>query len=224
MLRSQFIRLGLLAIIAPCLMAAEPRKSPKAAPQAMVEAIEVSGILLEYDQLFKLSAKGTVAAPAKKNVPEFGTQLLVTEAGVYAFLETPENKLALSEFKSNSPVSVKGSLLTTGNLIALDSVSILEQAPKIDLKKYREEKGKPVTLSGKNLCQCGLEVGGLPHSCQLGHLHHLQARDGKIYNYLPVGRGSELHQGKGSHFQSVEVKARLFPGNLLLVDAAKVTR
>jgi hypothetical protein len=74
---------------------------------------------------------------------------------------------------------------------------------------------------GTNKCQCGLSVAELPHSCALGHLHHLEASDGKIYHYLQYGDGKSAFLGHGTHFMNVEVKARVFPGQFLLVERGK---
>lgn len=56
--------------------------------------------------------------------------------------------------------------------------------PLIDFGRLRSDPGRQVTLEGVNKYQCGLAVADLSHSCKLGHLHHLEADDGKIYHYL----------------------------------------
>jgi len=192
-----------------------------------VKPFEAPGILKQVDELFQLPKSDSKPGVIKRDSNatfELAKRVFVTADGVYAFLETPENMLALANLKPNTPVSISGQLLTTGQLLSIDTVTVLREAPAIDLKPYREETGKLVTLRGKNLCQCGLDVSGLPHSCKLGHLHHLQTNDGTIYNYLPIGRGSETYLGQGSHFQPLEVKALLFPGHLILVETAKLTK
>ena len=78
-----------------------------------------------------------------------------------------------------------------------------------------------MTLTGKNMSQCGLNVGTLEHGCKLGHLHHLQTADGKIFNYLQTPQAADLFHGKGYHFKNVEVKARVFPGQFLLVESVQ---
>jgi len=92
----------------------------------------------------------------------------------------------------------------------------------VDLARYEDEEGKAVTLRGANKCQCGLNVAELPHSCTLGHLHHLEADDAQIYNYLQYGDGKAAFLGEGTHFKNVELKARLFPGHFLLVERGKL--
>ena len=104
----------------------------------------------------------------------------------------------------------------------IDSLSKPKGDPGVDLARYEEEDGKEVTLRGTNKCQCGLNVADLPHSCSLGHLHHLEADDGKIYNYLQYGDGKSAFLGDGTHFKNVELKARVFPGQFLLVERGKL--
>jgi hypothetical protein len=50
------------------------------------------------------------------------------------------------------------------------------------------------------------------------HLHHLEAADGRIYHYLQFASGKDTFLGKDSHFQAVEVTARVLPGQYLLVE------
>jgi hypothetical protein len=76
-------------------------------------------------------------------------------------------------------------------------------------------------MQGANKCQCGLDVAELPHSCTSGHLHHLEAKDGKIYHYLEHGDGKEAFLGNGTNFKNVELKERVFPGQFLLVERGK---
>ncbi len=66
-------------------------------------------------------------------------------------------------------------------------------------------------LKGTNKCQCGLDVADLPHSCTLGHLHHLEADDGKTYHYLQFAQGKDTFLGHDTHFKNLEVKGRIFP-------------
>jgi hypothetical protein len=56
----------------------------------------------------------------------------------------------------------------------------------------------------------------------LGHLHHLEANDGKIYQYLQYADGKSAFLGEGTHFKNVELKARVFPGQFLLVEKGKL--
>ncbi len=78
-----------------------------------------------------------------------------------------------------------------------------------------------MTLRGAQQVPVRLNVSDLPHSCTLGHLHHLEADDGKIYHYLQYGEGKAAFLGDGTHFKNVEVKARVFPGQFLLVERGK---
>jgi len=56
----------------------------------------------------------------------------------------------------------------------------------------------------------------------MGHLHHLDAIDGKIYHYLQYGDGKSAFLGNRTHFKNVEVNARVFPGHFLLVERGKL--
>ena len=146
-----------------------------------------------------------------------GELALVTKSGVYAFLETPGNSDHLQGIAPGTAVDLKGRLLVNGALLHIDGLKAVKKAPGIDLDAYRSAAGEEVSLTGYNLCQCGLNVGELPHSCQLGHLHHLQASDGKIYHYLQYGEAQKTYLGIDSHFRPVGVKGRLLPGQYLLV-------
>jgi hypothetical protein len=197
-----------------------------------VESFRQDGIVMDVRELFPIAAKdgqnaakdGQKAAKSKDAVTqkETAARAFVTEKGVYAFLETPENRRFLKDVKSGAAVSVEGRLLSSGSLLHIDGLSASKVAPKVDLAKYADEKGTESTLQGANKCQCGLSVGDLPHSCALGHLHHLEASDGKIYHYLQYGDGKAAFFGQGTHFKNVEVKARVFPGNFLLVEKGKL--
>ncbi len=107
-------------------------------------------------------------------------------------------------------------------LLHIDALSKAKGDAGVDLARYEDEEGKAVNLRGTNKCQCGLNVAELPHSCTLGHLHHLEADDGQIYNYLQYGDGKAAFLGEGTHFKNVELKARLFPGHFLLVERGKL--
>lgn len=115
-------------------------------------------------------------------------------------------------------VHVRGKLLERGALLHVDNLQKITTVPLIDFARFRNDPGREVTLKGVNKCQCGLAVADLPHSCELGHLHHLEADDGKIYHYLQFASGKDTFLGKDSHFQPVEVTARVLPGQYLLVE------
>jgi hypothetical protein len=190
-----------------------------------VKPFEADGIVADVLELFPCAIKDDKKADrarAQSTLKEVAARALVTKDGVYAFLETPENKKALKGMKPGTAVSIKGRLLSSGALLHIDAISKAKVDPGVDLSKYEDEEGKEVTLRGANKCQCGLNVADLPHSCTLGHLHHLEADDGKVYQYLQYGDGKSAFRGDGSHFKNVEVKARVFPGQFLLVQRAKL--
>lgn len=157
----------------------------QAADGPAVTPFESEGVVADVMALFPCAVKDQKKADqakTKATLKEVAARVLVTKDGVYAFLETPENQKLLKDLKPGTAVSVKGRLHVAGSLLHIDSLSKAKGDPGIDLSRYEDEKGKEVTLSGANKCQCGLNVADLPHSCTLGHLHHLEASDGKIYH------------------------------------------
>jgi len=99
----------------------------------------------------------------------------------------------------------------------LASVEKADAAVTVDTSKFSSAKGVASTLDGTNRCQCSLDLAGLPHSCTLGHLHHLQTDDGTLYHYMPVGSGPGYHAGRGSHGARVKLDVLVLPGNNLQV-------
>lgn len=185
-----------------------------------VTAFEESGVIVDIQTFF--SAAADQAKSYKPVSVGQGRHALVTSSGVYAFLETPSNEAQLQGIPAGSSVRLAGRLLTNGTLLHIDKITTLDAVADTDLEIYRAAKGTQVELTGQNLCQCGLDVGDLPHSCQLGHRHHLQASDGKIYHYLQYGDAQKAYVGKGSHFRQVTVKATVLPGQYLLVEEVSV--
>jgi hypothetical protein len=197
----------------------------RAADGPPVVPFEADGVVADVLQLFPCAFKDVKKAKQARGQTtqkEVAGRALVTKDGVYAFLETPENKRFLKDLKPGTAVSIKGRLLVSGALLHIDSLVKAKGEPGVDLAQYDDEEGKELTLRGTNKCQCGLNVADLPHSCTLGHLHHLEADDGQIYNYIQYGDGKPAFLGEGSHFKNVEVKARVFPGHFLLVERGKI--
>ena len=201
----------LLALTGPLYAAGEGKTS---------KPFDQSGVIVDVHTFFKAAAgqqqpATTQAGPADR--------ALVTAEGVYAFLETPENQKWLAGTESGSVVQVKGKLLEKGALLHIDALKATSKISlDLDLAGLRNAPGKKIALKGMNKCQCGLDVADLPHSCALGHLHHLEAEDGITYNYLQIAEGKEIFLGQGSHFKSVEVQGRLLPGHFLLVEKVEV--
>ena len=197
----------------------------RAADGPPVTPFQADGVVADVLELFPCAIKDSKKADrarAQTTLKEVAARALVTKDGVYAFLETPENRRLLKGVKPGTAVSIKGRLFASGALLHIDSLAKAKVDPGVDLARYEDEEGKEVTLRGANKCQCGLNVADLPHSCTLGHLHHLEADDGKIYNYLQYGDGKSAFLGDGTHFKNVEVKARVFPGQFLLVERGKL--
>ena len=197
----------------------------RAADGPSVTPFEADGVVADVLDLFPCAIKDNKQADrarAQTTLKEVAARALVTKDGVYAFLETPENRQALKGVKPGTAVSIKGRLLASGALLHIDTLAKAKGDPGVDLARYDEEEGQEVTLRGANKCQCGLNVADLTHSCSLGHLHHLEADNGKIYNYLQYGDGKAAFLGNGTHFKNVELKGRVFPGQFLLVERGKL--
>ena len=200
-------------------------RAVRAADGPRVTPFAAEGVVADVLKLFPCALKDdrkAERARAQTSLNEVAGRALVTKDGVYAFLETPENRRLLKDAKPGTAVSVKGRLLASGSLLHIDSIAKAKSDPGVNLARYQEEEGQEVTLRGANKCQCGLNVADLPHSCTLGHLHHLEADDGKIYHYLQYGDGKAAFLGNGTHFKNIEVKARVFPGQFLLVEEGKL--
>lgn len=184
--------------------------------EAMTKGFVVKGVLTDVQKLFKKAqTSDSNSAVAISSAKKFKTSNMVITDGValYSFLENEGNESALEKFKVGDVVEIKGNLLIAGNLIDIESIEVLKDKLEIDLKKISEEEGKSITLDGVNKCQCGLKVGELKHSCKLGHLHHLQTEDGKIYHYLAPEKSKDM----SLHFKKLKVDALLFPGNFIFI-------
>ena len=177
------------------------------------------GVIVDMERFFH-AATNQAGTEQRKGI---AGRALATSSGLYSFLETPENDEKLRGLKAGSVVHVTGKLLERGALLHIselkrsDTISL-----ELDLAGLRSDPGVQITLAGTNKCQCGLDVADLPHSCKLGHLHHLDANDGNLYHYLPDPQGKALFLGQDSHFKDVSVEGRLFPGNYIKVETAKL--
>jgi hypothetical protein len=137
--------------------------------------------------------------------------VLVSAKGIYSFLEREENEKFLKDAKAGDYVEIKGKVLEAGFLVEIESLSQSKEKTEVVLKTYQDAVGQTVTLDGVNKCQCGLKVGELQHSCKLGHLHHLQTEDGKIFHYLEPDKSKDMKM----HFKKVKAEFVLFPGNFI---------
>lgn len=184
------------------------------AEDASVKEFSAKGVLVDVQSLF---AKAKDSKETKVGIE--GSKLLtsyivfVNAKGVFSFLEREENEKFLKETKIGDYVEIKGKVLESGFLVEIETINVLKEKSDIDLKPYQEEVGKAVSLDGTNKCQCGLKVGELKHSCKLGHLHHLQTEDGKIYHYLEPDKSKDMKL----HFKKMKVEALLFSGNYIKI-------
>jgi len=211
------IRTTLLLIAGVLLVAGAARADSR----NKVAEFNETGILVDIQHFFR-AAESEMAATADVGKDGVSGVALVTRSGIYAFLETPENAEHLQGIEPGSAVKIQGQLLQSASLLHIESLEQVMEAPDVELTSYRMAQGKEMTLTGVNKCQCGLDVGSLPHNCQLGHLHHLEADDGQIYHYLQFQDGQEAFLGNGSHFKQVSVQAQVLPGNYLLVKSMMI--
>jgi hypothetical protein len=141
---------------------------------------------------------------------------------MFGFLESPANEALLEDVAPGDSVSIVARLLRDSALLLVDELAVLDEPVAIDLEVLRQAAGEPVTIKGRNACQCQLDLADLPHSCQLGHLHHLQAEDAVIYHYLPIGEAAANVLGQGTHGKTVTVEALQLPGNHLWVESTEI--
>ena len=189
--------------------------------QEPVGTFQEKGVIVDIHHFFA-AAKGALKESFSAEDETVAGRALVTSSGVYAFLETPQNETWLKEVEPGTAVRVTGKLLLSGSLLQIDELKKIRRDPGVDLDKFRSDPGRKVKLAGANKCQCGLKVESLEASCQLGHLHHLEAADGKIYNYLQIGQARDLFLGHGFHFKNVDVSALELPGHYLLVEGVEL--
>ena len=171
-------------------------------------AFNERGVIVDVHSFF--TALGESPSEASLAHESVASKALVTADGVYSFLETPGNEKMLANTGNGSVVQVQGRLLRQGALLQVDVLEHKTQVQLIDFASYRTDKVQKVELNGENRCQCALDVGDLLHSCQLGHLHHLQTPDGKIYHYLQFAAGQDYFLGRGSHNRPVSVRPAFF--------------
>ena len=186
-------------------------------------AFDQYGVIVDISTFFKSTAQ--TRTPEEAAHRDVANRALATAAGIYSFLETPENQSQLAQMVPGTVVRIQGQLLAKGALVHIDTLTTASQVSlDLDLAGLRNNTGQKISLKGTNKCQCGLAVEDLPHSCLLGHLHHLEAENGKIYHYLPFAQGQDIFLGKDSHFKAVEVEGRVFPGQFLLLDVVTLAQ
>ncbi len=89
----------------------------RAADGPPVTPFEADGVVADVLDLFPCAIKDDKKADrarAQTTLKEVAARALVTKDGVYAFLETPENRRLLKGVKPGTAVSVKGRLLASG--------------------------------------------------------------------------------------------------------------
>lgn len=180
-----------------------------------VKDFSAKGVLVDIQKLFTKSKASSETKVSVDNTNKLRTGYIafVNAKGVFSFLEREENEKFLKETKVGDFVEIKGKILEAGFLLEIESLSVLKEPSDVDLKPYQEEVGKAISLDGTNKCQCGLKVSTLNHNCKLGHLHHLQTEDGKIFHYLDPDKSKDMK----IHFKKLKVEAVLYSGNFIQI-------
>lgn len=181
------------------------------AEENAVKDFSEKGVMVDIQNFFKDTK--TSNTNNGKNKLQTSFLAFVNDKGIYSFLERDDQEKLLKAIKVGDHVEIKGKILEAGYLVEIESIKIVEEKATVDLKKYQDLDGKSITLEGTNKCQCGLKVASLQHNCKLGHLHHLQTEDGKIYHYLEVGKSSDMK----IHFKKLKLDVLLFPGNFIKI-------
>ena len=117
----------------------------RAADGPPVTPFEADGVVADVLELFPCAIKDNKKADrarAQTTLKEVAARALVTKDGVYAFLETPENKRALKGVKPGTAVSIKGRLLAAGALLHIDSLSKPKGDPGVDLRGMKRRTAK----------------------------------------------------------------------------------
>ena len=131
-----------------------------------VQPFEADGVVADVHDLFPIATKDgkkTDRGRSSTTLRDVAARALVTEDGVYASLESPENQRALRGVKSGASVHIKGRLLAIGALLHIDPLAAFKAKSKVDITRYAKEKGEEVTLGRSNKCECGLSVADIPH-------------------------------------------------------------
>ncbi len=192
---------------------------PPPAAQADVESFAGEGVIVAVHEFFGAAKDAGDVDLVAGNV---AGKAFVTANGMYAFIETPENEQQLADVAAGTAVRISGMVHHPGRLLHVDAIETLDAAPSLNLTMYATASGREATLTGKNKCQCGIKISELHTGCALGHLHHLEADDGKLYHYLQFGEGQGLFKGAGSHFKGVTVRGIVLPGQWVLVQGVTV--
>ena len=110
---------------------------PETAGRAEAPPFEGHGVIVDINSFFTAASES--GAPAELQAEhEVGGRALVTEEGVYAFLETPEKAGALEMTEPGSVVQVSGKLLERGALVHVDSLKSVTTVPADRLRRLSQ--------------------------------------------------------------------------------------
>ena len=120
-------------------------RATRAADGPPVTPFEADGVVADVLELFPCAIKDDKKvdrARAQATLKEVAARAFVTKDGVYAFLETPENKKLLKDVKPGNAVSIKGRLLASGALLHIDSLAKAKGDPGVNLCGTKRRRGK----------------------------------------------------------------------------------
>lgn len=199
---------------------ATPRTQAPAPADPEIVPLQAAGLLVAPHRFFRAVGADAEVEIAFASVAD---RALVTTAGVYAFVDSPENQKLLQDLPADTAVRIEAVAHTPSRLLHIERIEALAQTPAdLDVDAVAGAAGRKVTLTGTNKCACGIKIAPLHTSCQLGHLHHLEADDGRIYHYLQFADGQDAYLGRGTHFKKLTVEAVELPGQFLLVERVAV--
>ncbi len=117
----------------------------RAADGPPVTPFEADGVVADVLELFPCAIKdGKKAdrARAQSTLKEVAARAFVTKDGVYAFLESPENKELLKDVKPGTAVSIKGRLLASARCCTSTPLPRRRATPALIWRGTRTRRGK----------------------------------------------------------------------------------
>lgn len=179
-----------------------------------MKRVTLTGRVMDVFEVFDLER------PSGSGSSDRYGRVLVAGDQVYAFIENPINARLLRAVRLGDSVQVEAEMIPAGHLLQILSLTRIDSV-HVALDSIQSRAPVPISIRGKNLCQCGIRLGSLQSNCSLGHLHHLSDR-GRLYNYLLTESGQVLFNGGRYHFRQVRVTGELYGDFFLKVsDVAK---
>ena len=128
-------------VVALCSGLAHPAG---AAGKRASEAFDDNGVIVDVHRFFTAAARNAGDKALEVAHRSTAGYALVTEHGVYAFLETPQNEEALAGAGHGSVVRLRGRLLKEGALLHVNELEHVTKVPLIDFARFRNDEGRVV--------------------------------------------------------------------------------